>query len=256
MASPVAASRRLTLIGMGTGDPEHMTLQGIRALNRADLILIPRKGEEKSELADVRRRICAELLTNPATRLAEFDLPQRDSSGDYKTGVAAWHEAIAEAWLAVLEAHPQAREAALLIWGDPALYDSSLRVAEKAAARIPLEISVIPGISTPQVLAAAHAVTLNEIGEATTITTGRLLRAHGWPEGSAMLAVMLDGDCAFESLNPDGIDIWWGAYLGMAEEIRISGPLAEAGPRIREARAEARKRHGWIMDSYLLRRRS
>ena len=65
---------------------------------------------------------------------------------------------------------------------------------------------------------------------------------------------MLDGDCAFQHLAPAGVTIWWGAYLGMPGEIILSGPLAETSPRIIEARAVARARHGWIMDTYLLRR--
>ena len=34
----------LWLIGIGTGNPDHVTGQAIRALNGADLILIPKKG--------------------------------------------------------------------------------------------------------------------------------------------------------------------------------------------------------------------
>ena len=40
---------------------------------------------------------------------------------------------------------------------------------------------------------------------------------------------MLDGGCAFEAVPAQDFDIYWGAYLGMAEEIAISGPLAEVG---------------------------
>ena len=38
----------LSLIGIGCGDPEQLTLAAIRAINAADLVLIPRKGTEKS----------------------------------------------------------------------------------------------------------------------------------------------------------------------------------------------------------------
>ncbi len=65
---------------------------------------------------------------------------------------------------------------------------------------------------------------------------------------------MLDGDCAFQHLDPAGVTIWWGAYVGMPQEIILAGPLAETGPRIVRARAEAREKTGWIMDVYLLRR--
>jgi precorrin-6A synthase len=67
--------------------------------------------------------------------------------------------------------------------------------------------------------------------------------------------VMLDGGTAFQSLDPEGIHIWWGAYLGMPDQVIMSGVLAEIGPRIVAVRQEARERHGWIMDSYILKRR-
>ena len=63
----------LILVGIGTGNPDHLTLQAIKALNSADLVMIPRKGESKADLAELRRSICADVLTNPATRLVEFD---------------------------------------------------------------------------------------------------------------------------------------------------------------------------------------
>ena len=72
----------LLLIGIGTGNPEHLTLQAIRAMNRADLILIPDKGEEKAELGDLRRAICEEVVTNPAT--------SADALKSLKNRMCAW----------------------------------------------------------------------------------------------------------------------------------------------------------------------
>ena len=68
------------LIGIGTGNPEHMTVQGIRALNAADLVLVSRKGAAKYDLAELRREICGRYLENGATRVVEFDLPARDGA--------------------------------------------------------------------------------------------------------------------------------------------------------------------------------
>lgn len=241
----------LLLIGIGTGNPEHLTLQAIRALNRADLVLIPRKGKDKADLAELRRAICAEVLENPAV-LAEFDMPLRDPANpDYLARVNDWHDAIAARWMQAIAAHPGAKVVALLVWGDPALYDSTLRIA----ARLPgVEVTVIPGLMSPQVLAAAHGVPLNDLGAPFLITTGRRLREDGWPEGVDTLVVMLDGEAAFHTLPPEGVEIWWGAYVGMANQITDRGPLAEAGPRILAVREAARAEHGWIMDIYLLRR--
>jgi precorrin-6A synthase len=46
-----------------------------------------------------------------------------------------------------------------------------------------------------------------------------------------------------------------GAYLGTPDEITLSGPLGEVGELIRLTRDRARANKGWIMDTYLLRRR-
>jgi len=245
----------LSLIGIGCGDPEQLTHAATRAINAADLILIPRKGRAKSDLADLRRTICADVLTNPTTRIAEFDLPVRDAGEvDYRKGVDDWHDAVAATWSRTIASHLERDgKVALLIWGDPSLYDSSLRIARRLD---PLpDIEVIPGITSIQALCAAHALPLNDIGEPFLVTTGRRLREGGWPQGVDTVVVMLDGGTAFQSLDPAGLDIWWGAYLGMPDQIVMSGALAEVGPRIAALRQQARERHGWIMDSYILKRR-
>jgi precorrin-6A synthase len=241
--------REFVLIGIGTGDPDHLTLQAVREINAADLILIPRKGAAKADLADLRRTICARVLTSPATRIAEFDVPERDpATPDYLRRVEDWHDAIAAAWAAHL---PETGRVALLVWGDPALYDSTLRIA----ARLPdWTVRVVPGLMSMNVLTAAHAITLNALGAPFVVTTGRRLRDEGWPVGVDCAVVMLDGECSFRHLDPAGLSIWWGAYVGMPEQVLLSGPLADIADRIVAARAEARAAHGWIMDIYLLRR--
>jgi precorrin-6A synthase len=246
----------LLLIGIGTGNPDHLTLQAVKALNAADLILIPRKGDTKADLAELRRAICAEAVTNPATRIVEFDLPVRDAANaDYRAGVDAWHDAIAAVWKDTIlaELGPSGR-VALLVWGDPSLYDSTLRIAGRVGATLPLKVTVIPGITSLQALTAAHAMPLNDIGAPFVVTTGRRLRDEGWPPGTDTVAVMLDGDCSFRAVEPRGVTIWWGAYVGMAEEIVLSGPLVDIAPRIVATRERARAEHGWIMDIYILRR--
>lgn len=243
----------LTLIGIGTGNPEHLTLQAIRAINAQDLILIPRKGPGKGDLAELRRAICDEVLSNETTRIVEFDLPVRDeATADYRRRVDDWHDAIAEAWRAAMAGQPDAARAALLVWGDPSLYDSTLRIAARLDPAPKVE--VIPGITSLQALTAAHAIPVNDIGAPFLVTTGRRLREEGWPAGIDTLAVMLDGGCAFADIDPDGVHIWWGGYVGMPEQIICEGPLAEVAERIVQMRAEARARHGWIMDIYILRR--
>jgi precorrin-6A synthase len=241
----------LSLIGIGTGNPDHLTAEAARALNAADLILLPRKGEDKSDLADVRRLILAQVLTAPVP-VAEYDTPERADQTDYLGAVNDWHDAIAAIWLEVItDALPQGGKVALMVWGDPSLYDSTLRIAARLGD---VAIRVIPGITSVQVLTAAHAITLNTLAAPVTITTGRQLRDHGWPEGAVTLVVMLDKGGAFTSLDPADLTIWWGAYVGMPQQVLIHGPLAEVSERILATRARLRAEHGWIMDIYLLRK--
>lgn len=246
---------QLALIGIGTGNPDHLTAQAVQEMNNADLILLPRKGSAKSDLADLRLAICAQVLTHQV-RIAEFDMPIRDTGGDYKRAVDDWHEAIAAAWRAqITTLLPAGGRLVLLIWGDPSLYDSTLRIAEKLkAGGVTMQVRVVPGITSIQLLTAAHAIPLNPLAGAVTITTGRRLRAQGWPEGTDTIVVMLDSGSAFEVLEPQSITIWWGAYLGMAYEALEHGALRDAGPRIIARRAELRACHGWIMDVYLMRK--
>ncbi|SOB99147.1 precorrin-6A synthase (deacetylating) [Rhodobacter sp. JA431] len=247
----------LTLIGIGTGNPAHVTLQAIAAMNAADLILIPLKGADKSDLAGLRRAICATHITNLATKVVEFDLPVRDAANpSYRKGVDDWHDAIAEAWLVQITAQcPDLNgKVALLVWGDPALYDSTLRIAARLEKRIALTTKVIPGITAIQALCAAHAIPLNDIGAPFVITTGRQIRDHGWPAAADTVVVMLDGECSFQSLDPQGISIWWGGCVAMPEEVLVAGPLAEVTEQILATRAALRATHGWVMDIYLMRR--
>ncbi len=116
----------LSLIGIGTGNLDHVTLAAVRALNSADLILLPRKGEAKSDLIDLRRLLCERLLEAPVTtKIVEFDLPSRDSRNDhlsynYLGAVDDWHAAIASVWAQLMDEHlPNGGRVGMLVWGDP-----------------------------------------------------------------------------------------------------------------------------------------
>ena len=249
----------LDLIGIGTGNPDHLTRAAERAMRAADLILLPRKRADTADLIDLRRALCAEVLTD-TTRVVVFDLPERAADGPYLGpylgAVRDWHDAIAAAWGGAIATHlPAGGRLALLVWGDPSLYDSSLRIAARLRrGGMALTVTVVPGITSLQALTAAHAIPLNTLAAPVLVTTGRRLRASGWPADIDTLAVMLDGDCAFTTLDPAGVTIWWGAYLGMPQQALAAGPLADTGAAIVARRAALRADHGWIMDTYLLRR--
>jgi precorrin-6A synthase len=243
-------SRRIHVIGIGAGDPDYMTVQAIEALNDTQVFFAMDKGEAKSDLVALRREICARFIREPGYRFVELADPKRSTDADYREAVSDWHAARAQVWATAISAElgPDG-VGAFLAWGDPSLYDSTLRILEAVAADVDIKYDVIPGITAVQALTARHRIPLNEVGEPVLITTGRQLRAHGL-SGSAV--VMLDADCSFQACPAD-TRIWWGAYLGTDEELLLAGTIGEVGTRIAELRAEARSRHGWIMDTYLLR---
>ena len=250
----------LALIGIGTGNPDHLTLQAVREIGRCDVILLPLKGDEKSELAEIRRAICDRFRSGNA-RIAEFVMPVRDEAiPDYRARVEAWHKAIAQKWSeAIAASSAPSRDAdlrvGLLVWGDPSLYDSTMRIAERLGEQLPVRVEIIPGITSLQMLTAVHAIPANEVGQPFMVTTGRQIRDSGFPEQVDTVFVMLDGECSFMHLPPADFDIWWGAFLGMPGQVVLSGSLEHTRDRIVAGRALARKRAGWVMDSYMLRRR-
>lgn len=248
--------RTILVIGIGAGNPEHLTLQAIAAMNRADVFFIPDKGAEKSELAALRHAMIARFVTRPDVPTVGYAMPRRDAETDYRAGVDDWHEAIAQIFGRLIEAElAGGGTGAFLVWGDPAFYDSTLRILDRlqAGGRLELQVEVVPGISAVQALAAQHRVPLNAIGEPVLITTGRRL-ARGLDATAGNVVVMLDGEQAFHHADPD-LEILWGAYLGTADELLIAGRLGDVAGEIDAARREARARKGWIMDTYLLRRR-
>lgn len=250
--------RTVLAIGIGAGDPDHLTLQAVNALNRVDVFFVVDKGPEKADLVRLRQAILDRFVQNRSYKLVSVPDPRRDrSSAAYEHAVDDWRHSRADVYETLIRDHLKDSQCGgILVWGDPALYDSTLVVLDEVKQRgnTAFEYSVIPGISSVSALAAAHRIALNRVGRPVLVTTGRRLAAGGLPSDVDDVVVMLDAHCSFNGIAAGDIEIFWGAYLGTADEIVVSGPLAEVADRITELRAEATQRKGWIMDTYLLRR--
>jgi precorrin-6A synthase len=247
--------RLVRVIGIGAGDPRHLTVQASAAIGATETFFVVEKGAE--ELVAARRELLRRHA-GPGHRVVELADPRRERAAEvYAEAVADWRARRAQVWSAALAAElGEDGRGAFLVWGDPALYDSTIAVLEDVRASLSLEYEVIPGISSVSALGARHRIALNRVGGAVQITTGRRLAAHGLPAGVDDVVVMLDADCSFRHVVGQPLDIYWGAYLGTPDEILLAGPLAELAEEIVARRAEARERKGWIMDTYLLRRRA
>ncbi|GAB2467089.1 precorrin-6A synthase (deacetylating) [Streptosporangium sandarakinum] len=241
--------KRLLIIGIGAGDPDHLTIQAAKAIAATDVFFVIGKGEEKDDLVRLRRDLIEEH-GRPPYRIVEGRDPERDRTADaYAEAVEDWRARRAALYERMIDdSLADGETGAFLVWGDPGVYDSTLAILD----RLPFPFEVVPGISAVSALTARHRTTLTSVARPVHITTGRRLAEEG-PTADDMV-VMLDARCAFSGL--DDFHIYWGAYLGTDDEILVEGPVGEVGDRIRELRAEARARKGWIMDTYLLRRRA
>lgn len=250
--------KTILIIGIGAGNPEYITVQAIKALNQVDVFFFMDKGQTKEKLNHLRREICERYIEAHHYRIVESLTPERDrTEGDYLQAVDRLNtdkQIIFERLIA--EELEEGQCGAFLVWGDPSLYDSTLRILDAIiqTGRHALEYRVIPGITSVQALTAQHKVALNHIGRSVEITTGRRL-ANGFPENVDSVVVMLDAENTFTTLIDQDIDIYWGAYLGTPDEILISGKLKEVAAQIERACEAAREANGWIMDTYLLKRR-
>jgi precorrin-6A synthase len=251
--------RRIHVIGIGAGDPDQLTLQAVGAMRDTDVFFILEKGEVKADLTDLRRDMLSTHIPEGTYRVVEARDPDRDRGAGgaaYSPAVEDWRSARAGIYERLIgEELGEEETGAFLVWGDPALYDSTLGILQEVLERgaVTFEYDVIPGISSVSALVARHRTGLNRVARPVQITTGRRL-AEGFPQSTDDVVVMLDAHQTFRQYADQDIDIYWGAYIGTPDEILVSGPIAQAAPRIERLRAEARERKGWIMDTYLLRR--
>ncbi len=240
------------ILGVGMG-PQHVTAEAAEVLRSVDYVVAPEKSSDDGLLALRHAIIAAYADTVPIITVAD---PRRDSSpgattAEYERAVADWHGARAARYAKVLR--ERGGTAAFLVWGDPSLYDSTIRFVQQVKdLGVELDYQVLPGISAPQLLAARHRIVLHPVGRPVHITTGRRL-SEAVAEGQDNIVAML---------NPDGLDlsvladwtIWWGANLGAAGERLVQGRVGDVAGQIADARRAARADAGWVMDIFLVRK--
>ncbi|AZA10988.1 precorrin-6A synthase (deacetylating) [Corynebacterium gerontici] len=244
--------RTIYVIGIGAGDPELLTLKAIRALERADAVIALDKGDAKSDLLALREHIVHAHA--PDLPIVTVQDPPRDRNPEhYAAEVRRWHAERARLLADAIRKHTN-DSAAFLVWGDPSLYDSTLRIIERMQRHEGLEctVEVIPGVTAIQLLTAEHKMLLNRIGEDIHVTTARNL-AKASPKDRRNCVVMLDGGAGWLDGPTHNTYMWWGAYLGTEHQVLREGFITEIGEEVAALKQQLREQHGWIMDIYLLR---
>ena len=257
-------TERVRIVGIGCGHPDQLTVEAVDALRASDVAIVMRKHrpDGPDPLVAARRAILDRHA--PGLRVVELDDPERDrtttstsTTAGYESVVTDWHEARADAYEKALA--EQDGDVALLVWGDPAFYDSTIRVVEKVLGRgnVTFEWDVIPGISALQLLAARHRIVMHEVGQPILVTTGRRLReaveAGTDPSTGLRTSILVMLTATFDLTGLDDWQIWWGANLGTESEALVVGRVADVTDEITAARARVKEASGWVMDVYLLR---
>ncbi len=252
--------KKLYLIGIGPGGPEYLTAQAIETIKKVSLFFIFEKASEKNrDLVKIRKKIIERFKPDNEYRILEVRIPERQRGGrdieDYKKRVISWRAEKAKLLAQVINKEIRDGEvAALLIWGDPSLYDGHIEILHHIIKNrlAEIEFEIIPGISSLQILTARHRIPLNFAGDSITITTGRRLKEQD-SHGLKNTAVLLDNYLTYRKFKGDNLYIYWGAYLGTEDEVLVSGRLRDVVDEIVRIRSEMRKKKGWIMETYILR---
>jgi precorrin-6A synthase len=251
--------KKIYLIGIGPGKFDYLTVKAINTIKKIDVFfLLKKRGQRGHEdLLKIRKEVLKRCLKKGTYRVVTAKIPERKKTGkSYKEGVKAWRQQKAEVITELIKDKMKDDEnGAFLVWGDPSLYDGHIEILQHILkeAAVNFEYEVIAGITSVQILAEKHKIPLNRIGETIVITTGRKLKAYS-PAEVKNVAVLLDSYSTFKHFKDADLDIYWGGYLGTDDEILLSGKLKDIIEDLKKVRKEAKKKKGWLMDTYILRK--
>lgn len=248
--------KKIYLIGIGPGSPDYLTVQAINTMKKVDVFFFLEKEGQKDHLK-IRQEILEKYLEKGSYLIVTAKIPTRKRRKLYTEEVESWRQQKAEVMLELIRDKMKDDEiAAFLVWGDPSLYDGHLEILQHIlkGGIINFEYEVIPGITSVQVLTAKHKIPLNRIGETIVITTGRRLKEYS-PDDVVNTVVLLDNYSTYKHFKDAALDIYWGGYLGTEDEILVSGKIKDVIEEIKKIRRESKNKKGWLMDTYILRRK-
>lgn len=153
-------------VGVGPGDPELVTVKAVRILSDADVVLVPAteaSGDEAGRAEQIVLAACP--ACRDRIRRVPFSMAQRSGVGDKRR--ASWEESAQAAVEAFGEG---ASIVAFATVGDPSVYSTFSYLAAQVQAVVPgVDVSVVPGITAMQAIAAASRIPLVEGRERLTL---------------------------------------------------------------------------------------
>jgi precorrin-2/cobalt-factor-2 C20-methyltransferase len=232
---------RLVGVGMGPGDPELVTVKGVKALRDADVVVVPvmeDAGTGRAE-ATVLRHVDSAKVVRVVFALNEREDRARreaawDAAGRHVAGLLAGFRTVAFATI-----------------GDPNVYSTFTYLAQTVRELVEdVAVETVPGITAMQDLAARSGTVLAEGTEPLTLVpvTAGQDTLHAALQGPGTVVAYKFGRRAAEvaeELRGTGRTegAVWGSSLGLPEEsIRAAGePAARSLPYLSTLIAPARR---------------
>lgn len=215
-------------VGVGPGDPEHLTLKALRVLQTADRVFVPETDSSAGGEGRAERVVAPHIDAAKTERLlfAMRDVDARAGNWD-------------RAGDAIAKVVRDGGTAAFCTIGDPNLYSTFTYVAQTVRELVPdVVVETVPGITALQDLAARSGTVLAEGDERLALVP--------WPAGEEPLREALDGfDCVvvykggrhlprvLDTINEAGRldDAVFGEQLGVdGEDVRAAAAREGCAP--------------------------